>query len=90
MFFFLFCFFIFTEVKKYAAVRLGAVEVLEVVHSALQGLIDFIISSTLLPLTVTRSHVLAGLSALLTFQQFFTPPRIVNIYLSGDGGGNID
>lgn len=38
-FFILFFFSIFTEVKKYAAVRLGAVEVLEAVHSALQGLI---------------------------------------------------
>ena len=38
-FFFVFVFFILTEVKKYAAVRLGAVEVLEAVHSALQGLI---------------------------------------------------
>lgn len=31
------CFIFFTEVKKYAAVRLGSVEVLETMHSALQG-----------------------------------------------------
>ena len=29
--------FFFPEIKKYAAVRLGAVEVLDTVHSALQG-----------------------------------------------------
>ena len=37
----LFCFFVcfppYIEVKKYAAVRLGAVDVLDAVHSALKG-----------------------------------------------------
>ena len=34
---FLVCFPPYTEVKKYAAVRLGAVDVLDAVHSALKG-----------------------------------------------------